>query len=80
MAALAGTLPIALGLGAGANSRRPLGLAVVGGLIVSQLITVYITPVYYTYLDSFQRWATSLFRRRRAEAAAVGEPAQIEMP
>ncbi len=80
MAALMGTLPIALGFGAGAGARRPLGLAVVGGLVVSQLFTLYITPVYYTYLDSFQRWATSLFRRRRTEAAVVGEPAEIEMP
>ncbi|HEV2178612.1 MAG TPA: efflux RND transporter permease subunit [Terriglobia bacterium] len=56
MAALMGTLPIALGVGAGAESRRPLGLCVVGGLLFSQLITLYITPVYYTYLDAVGKW------------------------
>ena len=55
MAALMGTLPIALGTGAGAESRRPLGIAVCGGLAFSQLVTLYVTPVIYTYLDSLQR-------------------------
>ncbi len=64
MAALVGTLPIAMGIGAGAESRRPLGLAVVGGLLVSQLLTLYITPVYYVYIEHARMWLTS----RRAGA------------
>jgi HAE1 family hydrophobic/amphiphilic exporter-1 len=63
MAAIMGTLPIALGYGAGAEARRPLGLAVVGGLVFSQLITLYITPVIYIYLESFREKVKEWFRR-----------------
>ncbi len=69
MAALVGTLPIALGLGAGAESRQPLGLAVVGGLLVSQLLTLYITPVYYVYIEGAR-----LRLSRRQPQVAVGLP------
>jgi HAE1 family hydrophobic/amphiphilic exporter-1 len=58
VAALFGTLPIALGYGEGADARQPLGLAVVGGLLVSQFLTLYITPVIYLYLDRVQEWVT----------------------
>ncbi|HWB40623.1 MAG TPA: efflux RND transporter permease subunit, partial [Gemmatimonadales bacterium] len=71
MAALMGTLPIALGHGAGAEARRPLGIAVVGGLVFSQIITLYITPVIYTYFDALQQ---RLGRRRTKATAPAEEP------
>jgi HAE1 family hydrophobic/amphiphilic exporter-1 len=73
-AALAGAIPIALGLGAGADSRRPLGLAVVGGLVVSQALTLYITPVIYLYMDRFTVW---LARKRGRAPALPHGPAAV---
>ncbi len=76
MAALLGTLPIAFGTGAGGEARRPLGIAVVGGLVVSQVLTLYITPVIYIYLDKFTHR-----RKRRIAAQPVevwsGEPSLV---
>jgi hydrophobic/amphiphilic exporter-1 (mainly G- bacteria), HAE1 family len=75
MAALMGTLPIALGFGAGAESRRPLGLAVVGGLLFSQLLTLFVTPVFFTYMEQFRTWLGGRGRRGRAARTTVEEPA-----
>ena len=72
MAALAGTLPIALGLGAGAEARRPLGLAVVGGLLVSQTLTLYLTPVFYTYMEGL----STRFARRHAVDVGFEAPSE----
>jgi hydrophobic/amphiphilic exporter-1 (mainly G- bacteria), HAE1 family len=77
MAALMGTIPIAVGYGAGGESRRPLGLAVVGGLLFSQFLTLFITPVFYTYMESFQEKAAGWFgskRRKHAEEGVLISP------
>ena len=73
MAALVGTLPVALGQGAGGEARRPLGLAVVGGLVVSQLLTLYITPVVYIVMERFR----GLFARRKKAAVVQPEPQPV---
>ena len=77
MAALMGTLPIALGVGAGAESRRPLGLAVVGGLLFSQMLTLYVTPVFYIYMDRLQQRVS---RRKGPKRGAPVEPVPQASP
>jgi len=74
MAALMGTLPIAIGFGAGADSRRGLGLAVVGGLLFSQVVTLYITPVYYVYLDKLQ---TKFGQRRGGRKSQISSEERL---
>lgn len=80
LAAIAGAIPIALGYGADGASRRPLGLVIVGGLIISQFITLYVTPVIYLYLEEFQEKVLNRFAFFRAHAQQpAAEPAQIPL-
>jgi multidrug efflux pump len=71
MAALLGALPLAFGTGTGSELRRPLGLAIVGGLIVSQMLTLYTTPVVYLYLDRARLRFEALYNRRVAPPSPV---------
>ena len=71
MAALLGALPLALGTGVGSELRRPLGIAIVGGLIVSQILTLYTTPVIYLYMDRMRLWFERV-RAGRARRIAAG--------
>jgi HAE1 family hydrophobic/amphiphilic exporter-1 len=73
MAALMGTLPIALGVGAGAEARRPLGLAVVGGLVFSQFVTLYLTPVFYVYMEAMQQWYRRHIGARQPAAVSADD-------
>jgi len=77
MAAIMGSLPIAIGLGATGSSRRTLGVTVVGGLAISQIVTLYMTPVFYTYLDELQGWLARLLRRA---TPPVRIPSAIPVP
>ncbi len=74
MAALLGTLPIAIGIGADSETRRPLGLAVVGGLLFSQFLTLLVTPVFYVYLEEFQTWLKSRRHRRHPPVPPTAGP------
>ena len=72
-AAMLGALPLALGRGVGAEIRRPLGIAIVGGLIVSQALTLYTTPVVYLYMDHFKDWVVEHLPWRRKRVAKEEE-------
>jgi multidrug efflux pump len=75
-AALLGAIPLALDTGTGAELRRPLGIAIVGGLIVSQALTLYTTPVVYLYLDGFRLWSSGLWRRTFPATHVTEQPAE----
>jgi len=80
MAAMMGTLPIALGFGAGAEARRSLGISVVGGLVFSQVVTLFLTPVVYIYMEQAKQWTARVFGRRRELDDEPVPPARGPVP
>ena len=78
MAALFGAVPLAIGFGEGSEMRRPLGIAIVGGLVFSQMLTLYTTPVVYLYLDRFRLWCRRIGRSRSKQAGHAPAPAGVD--
>ncbi|RVA23046.1 acriflavine resistance protein B, partial [Mesorhizobium sp. M7D.F.Ca.US.004.03.1.1] len=79
LAALMGTFPIALGTGASAELRQPLGVAVVGGLLASQALTLFVTPVIYVYMENFSGWLVGLWSKRKGEPDPVENVDQLSL-
>jgi HAE1 family hydrophobic/amphiphilic exporter-1 len=79
LAALMGTIPIALGTGASAELRQPLGVAVVGGLIASQALTLFVTPVIYVYMETFSSWLLGLWSKRKGEPSPGEDVGQLSL-
>jgi len=77
MAAMLGAVPLAIGTGTGTELRRPLGIAIIGGLMVSQLLTLYTTPVVYLYFDRLQHWWRHRLGARRGEVGPLGSGAWV---
>jgi HAE1 family hydrophobic/amphiphilic exporter-1 len=80
MAALMGTFPIALGLAAGGEARRPLGVSVVGGLAFSQVVTLFLTPVFYIYMEDAKQWGTRMFGRKKHSEPIADSSSQGPFP
>ena len=80
MAALLGAVPLAFGWGEGSEMRRPLGISIVGGLMLSQLLTLYTTPVVYLYLDRFRLWCLSIWNRRPGQHIGIDAQADAVEP
>jgi hydrophobic/amphiphilic exporter-1 (mainly G- bacteria), HAE1 family len=74
MAALIGTLPIAIGTGTGSEARRPLGIAIVGGLLFSQVLTLYLTPVFYTYMEELRGAIGAMKFKSSAQVGRIDRP------
>jgi multidrug efflux pump len=74
MASILGAVPLIIGLGEGSEFRQPLGIAIVGGLVLSQILTLYTTPVVYLYLDRFRHWTNRMRRGSRSPGPSIDAP------